>query len=91
MEPSLAVVGATGAVGEIMRRVLAERRFAYRAIKFLASERSAIRGVRARPTHVVRLPPSGCRSPPTRVDVIEWFVVPNPQMKGSDSWSLALR
>ena len=41
MEPSLAVVGATGAVGEIMRRVLAERRFAFRAIKFLASERSA--------------------------------------------------
>ena len=41
MEPSLAVVGATGAVGEIMRRVLLEHRFAYRAIKFLASERSA--------------------------------------------------
>jgi aspartate-semialdehyde dehydrogenase len=35
------VVGATGAVGEIMRQVLDERSFPFRAIKFLASERSA--------------------------------------------------
>jgi aspartate-semialdehyde dehydrogenase len=35
------VVGATGAVGEIMRQVLVEHKFALRAIKFLASERSA--------------------------------------------------
>jgi len=39
--PSIAVVGATGAVGELIRRVLAERAFAFRSIKFLASERSA--------------------------------------------------
>jgi aspartate-semialdehyde dehydrogenase len=39
--PSVAVVGATGAVGEIMRRVLEERSFPFRSIKFLASERSA--------------------------------------------------
>lgn len=39
--PSLAVVGATGAVGEMMRRVLQERNFAFRSIKFLASPRSA--------------------------------------------------
>src|SRR5205814_9671259 len=39
--PSVAVVGATGAVGEIMRQVLVERAFPLRAIKFLASERSA--------------------------------------------------
>jgi aspartate-semialdehyde dehydrogenase len=39
--PSVAVVGATGAVGEIMRQVLIERAFELRAIKFLASERSA--------------------------------------------------
>jgi aspartate-semialdehyde dehydrogenase len=39
--PSVAVVGATGAVGEIMRQVLLERNFPHRAIKFLASERSA--------------------------------------------------
>jgi aspartate-semialdehyde dehydrogenase len=39
--PSVAVVGATGAVGEIMRKVLVEHRFPFRAIKFLASERSA--------------------------------------------------
>ena len=38
--PSVAVVGATGVVGEIMRQVLAERDFPIRAIKFLASERS---------------------------------------------------
>jgi aspartate-semialdehyde dehydrogenase len=34
-------VGATGAVGEIMRQVLVEHAFPLRAIKFLASERSA--------------------------------------------------
>jgi aspartate-semialdehyde dehydrogenase len=39
--PSVAVVGATGAVGEVMRQVLIERGFPLRAIKFLASERSA--------------------------------------------------
>jgi aspartate-semialdehyde dehydrogenase len=39
--PSVAVVGATGAVGEIMRQVLIEHAFPLRAIKFLASERSA--------------------------------------------------
>jgi aspartate-semialdehyde dehydrogenase len=38
---NLAVVGATGVVGEVMRQVLAERKFAYKSIKFLASERSA--------------------------------------------------
>ena len=41
MLPSVAVVGATGAVGEIMRQVLDERSFPFRSIKFLASERSA--------------------------------------------------
>jgi aspartate-semialdehyde dehydrogenase len=35
------VVGATGAVGEVMRQVLAEHRFPLRSIKFVASERSA--------------------------------------------------
>lgn len=39
--PSVAVVGATGAVGELMRQVLVERGFPLRSIKFLASERSA--------------------------------------------------
>jgi aspartate-semialdehyde dehydrogenase len=39
--PRVAIVGATGAVGEIMRRVLDERKFALQSIKFLASERSA--------------------------------------------------
>src|SRR5207244_11475998 len=39
--PSVAVVGATGAVGEIMRQVLVEHDFPLSGIKFLASERSA--------------------------------------------------
>jgi aspartate-semialdehyde dehydrogenase len=39
--PSVAVMGATGAVGESMRRVLEEHNFPLRAVKFLASERSA--------------------------------------------------
>lgn len=37
---SVAVVGATGAVGEIMRRVLVEHNFPFANIKFLASQRS---------------------------------------------------
>jgi aspartate-semialdehyde dehydrogenase len=43
--PSVAVAGATGAVGEILRQVLRERGFPFRAIKFLASERSAGKAV----------------------------------------------
>jgi aspartate-semialdehyde dehydrogenase len=39
--PSVAVVGATGVVGEIMRQVLSERSFPLHSIKFLASQRSA--------------------------------------------------
>jgi aspartate-semialdehyde dehydrogenase len=39
--PSIAVVGATGLVGEIMRQVLSARDFPLRSIIFLASERSA--------------------------------------------------
>jgi aspartate-semialdehyde dehydrogenase len=39
--PSIAIVGATGAVGEIMRQALVERRFPLRSIKFIASDRSA--------------------------------------------------
>ncbi|HEV3121048.1 MAG TPA: aspartate-semialdehyde dehydrogenase [Isosphaeraceae bacterium] len=38
---SVAVVGATGAVGGLMIRLLEERKFPLRAIKFLASDRSA--------------------------------------------------
>jgi len=39
--PSIAVVGATGAVGQEFLRVLAERDFPHRSIKLLASPRSA--------------------------------------------------
>src|SRR5262249_4023587 len=39
--PSVAVVGATGAVGEVIRQVLVERQFPLRSVKFLASDRSA--------------------------------------------------
>jgi aspartate-semialdehyde dehydrogenase len=38
---SVAVVGATGAVGDVMIRLLQERKFPVGSIKFLASERSA--------------------------------------------------
>src|SRR6516162_10009589 len=41
MTPNVAVVGATGVVGEVMRQVLTDRKFRYKSIKFLASERSA--------------------------------------------------
>jgi len=41
MSVSIAVVGATGAVGQTMRDVLEERDFPVGRIKFLASERSA--------------------------------------------------
>lgn len=38
---SVAVVGASGAVGELMIRLLEERKFPAKTVKFLASERSA--------------------------------------------------
>ena len=41
MAVTVAVVGATGAVGDLMRRVLVERRFPVKSIKFLASAKSA--------------------------------------------------
>ncbi len=41
MGPRVAIVGATGVVGEMMRRVLEERRFPAASVKFLASARSA--------------------------------------------------
>lgn len=41
MFESVAVVGATGAVGRIIRKLLEERDFPYAKIKFLASARSA--------------------------------------------------
>lgn len=41
MIPNVAVVGATGAVGELMRKVLEERKFPVKSIKFLASAKSA--------------------------------------------------
>ena len=65
--PSLAVVGATGAVGTEMLRVLEQRRFAHGPIRLLASARSA--GVRPlaelEPGHQDRSPASAgvCVSP----------------------------
>ncbi|MEX0792938.1 MAG: aspartate-semialdehyde dehydrogenase [Pirellulaceae bacterium] len=41
MYENLAVVGATGAVGRIIRQLLEERQLPYQKIKFLASQRSA--------------------------------------------------
>ncbi len=41
MAVNVAVVGATGAVGDLIRKVLAERAFPVKTIKFLASEKSA--------------------------------------------------
>ena len=40
MYDSVAVVGATGAVGTLIIRMLQERKFPYKKIKFLASKRS---------------------------------------------------
>lgn len=41
MFETIAIVGATGAVGRIIRQLLEERNFPYKKIKFLASARSA--------------------------------------------------
>lgn len=41
MSVNLAVMGATGLVGEVMRQILEERQFPFDRIKFLASKRSA--------------------------------------------------
>ena len=40
MYDSVAVVGATGAVGTLIVRMLQERKFPYKRMKFLASKRS---------------------------------------------------
>jgi len=45
---SVAVVGASGAVGEVMVRLLVERNFPVGSIKFLASERSAGKSIEFR-------------------------------------------
>ncbi len=51
---SVAVVGASGAVGQVMIRLLEEREFPVGSIKFLASERSAGRPITFRgETHTV--------------------------------------
>lgn len=41
MFENIAIVGATGAVGSLLREMLAARNFPYKTIKFLASKRSA--------------------------------------------------
>lgn len=41
MYDTVAVVGATGAVGTLIRRMLEERKFPYKKMKFIASARSA--------------------------------------------------
>lgn len=41
MNPCVAIVGATGVVGILIRKVLLEKRFPLREIRFLASQRSA--------------------------------------------------
>lgn len=45
MNPVIAIVGATGAVGELMCRVVLERQLPFREIRFLASPRSAGRTI----------------------------------------------
>lgn len=56
MYESLAVVGATGAVGSLILRLLEERNFPYKKIKFLASARSAGKTVKFKGTdHKVEL------------------------------------
>ena len=40
-DPTVAVVGATGQVGGVMRRLLEERNFPVGQIRYLASARSA--------------------------------------------------
>ena len=41
MFDTVAIVGATGAVGTIIRKILEERQFPFKTIRFLASKRSA--------------------------------------------------
>ena len=41
MSFNIAIVGATGAVGSLVRRIMQERSFPYASIRFIASRRSA--------------------------------------------------
>jgi aspartate-semialdehyde dehydrogenase len=52
----IAVVGATGAVGTLVRQLLEEREFPYQSITFLASKRSAGQAIQFQgETHAVKL------------------------------------
>ncbi|MEM8863933.1 MAG: aspartate-semialdehyde dehydrogenase, partial [Planctomycetota bacterium] len=54
MFETIAIVGATGAVGQLIRQLLVEREFPYKKIKFLASARSAGTSIEFRgETHTV--------------------------------------
>ncbi len=64
MFESIAIVGATGAVGQIIRRLLVERNFPYEKITFLASARSAGTTIDIRAASSIRsveLTPRGIR------------------------------
>ena len=59
MSVNVAIVGATGAVGQEFLAVLAERKFPIRNIKFLARARSAVEVVTSNEGHAIRSCPSG--------------------------------
>ena len=64
---SVAVVGATGQVGTVMREILAERAFPIRELRLFATARSA--GQAITPISAARAPPPGERGddrPPAR-------------------------
>jgi len=78
---SIAVVGATGAVGTIIRELLEKRRFPHRRIKFLASARSRGRTLpfAGREVPVEELRPEAFDDVDLAIsstpdDVAEWFV-----------------
>lgn len=83
MLDSIAIVGATGAVGQIIRRLLAEREFPYKKITFLASARSAGSTIefKGEPHTVVELTPDafsdidlaiGSTPDPIAKDFVPW-------------------
>ena len=76
-EPTVAVVGATGAVGEELLALLAERRFPVRNLRLFASARSAGRTLHAlgRDVTVEPLVP-GMNSP---MSLLPTVPMPNPR------------
>ena len=84
---SVAVVGASGAVGDVMIRLLEERKFPVGSIKFLASERSAGKTIELRRRDATR----SSRSMPEAFDGVDIVLSSTPASVSREFSPIAAR